>query len=149
MSEAPSLIASLRHECAKSNRHDSDGCSCSVDEILMSKIATLQAEVERLTKENTALAAWQCIFTDGRTGLVCTEGGHQICAMQTRAEAAEARLAGEPVKQLGGAPDDLHNLAKVVFADMSTEQINSVCNQALAMRDPTLTLPAKQDGGAS
>lgn len=51
-------------------------------------------------------------------------------------EAAEALAIVEipAVAQLGGAPDDLHNLIRVTFADMSIERINEVCKQVLAMR---------------
>ncbi|CCV12977.1 hypothetical protein [Mesorhizobium sp. STM 4661] len=41
------------------------------------------------------------------------------------------------VPQLGGAPDDLHNLIKVTFADMSIERMNEVCQQVLSMRKVT------------
>lgn len=38
------------------------------------------------------------------------------------------------VPQLGGAPDDLRNLIKVVFADMSLEQMGAACKQVIQMR---------------
>lgn len=38
-------------------------------------------EIERLRAENFSLAAWQCEFTDGKTGLVAGEGGSTYCAM--------------------------------------------------------------------
>jgi hypothetical protein len=38
------------------------------------------------------------------------------------------------IAQLGGAKDDLHNLIKVTFADMTIERMNEVCKQVLAMR---------------
>jgi len=34
-----------------------------------------------LLKEGSALSAWQCIFTDGKTGLVGDEYGNQFCQM--------------------------------------------------------------------
>ena len=52
-----------------------------------------QAEIARLTAENSALSSWQCVFTDGKTGLVCDDYGNQFCTMQRRAEAAESALA--------------------------------------------------------
>ncbi|MES0134463.1 hypothetical protein NKJ88_05770 [Mesorhizobium sp. M0016] len=45
----------------------------------------------------------------------------------------EAALAN-PVEQLGGAPDDLHNLIKITFADKSLEQMNEICKQVIAAR---------------
>ena len=54
----------------------------------------------------------------------------------TRRSALVDAPAGETVPQLGGAPDDLHNLIKVTFADMTIERMNEVCKQVLAMRKP-------------
>ena len=48
--------------------------------------------IEELEAENFALAAQQCLFSDG-SGLSGDEWGHQYCAMKRRAEAAEAKLA--------------------------------------------------------
>ena len=48
--------------------------------------------IEELEAENFALAAQQCLFSDG-SGLCGDEWGHQYCAMKRRAEAAEAKLA--------------------------------------------------------
>jgi hypothetical protein len=39
------------------------------------------AEIERLRAENASLSSWQCEFTDGKTGLVYSEGGGTYCAM--------------------------------------------------------------------
>jgi hypothetical protein len=50
--------------------------------------------------------------------------------------------------QFGGAPDDLHNLIKVTFADMTIERMNEVCKQVLAMRKPAAAL-AKAEGRTS
>jgi len=51
--------------------------------------------IEQLEAENFALASWQCVFTDGRTGIVCDENGNQFCQQalaltQSRAETAAA-----------------------------------------------------------
>ena len=43
--------------------------------------AILAAKVGKLEAENFSLAAWQCEFTDGKTGLVAAEGGGTYCAM--------------------------------------------------------------------
>lgn len=48
------------------------------------EITRLRAEVEKLTAENASLASWQCEFTDGKTGLVYSEGGSTYCAMAKR-----------------------------------------------------------------
>lgn len=49
-------------------------------------------EITQLREENFALSAWQCVFHDGKTGLVCGEHGNQYCAMQQRAEKAGAEI---------------------------------------------------------
>lgn len=46
----------------------------------------LQVEVKRLHDENFSLAAWQCESTDGKTGLVASEGGNTYCAMAKEVE---------------------------------------------------------------
>lgn len=61
-----------------------------------------------------------------------------LCAMARDLPAS----AGEPVAQLGGAPDDLRNLINVVFADMSLEQIQATCKQVIDARDPALIHPS-------
>jgi hypothetical protein len=48
--------------------------------------------IEDLKDENAALAAWQCPFTDGKTGLYNDEYGHQHCKMQQELEQAQATL---------------------------------------------------------
>ena len=50
----------------------------------------LIAALEAAEKEHRNLAAWQCLFIDGKTGLVNDESGYQYCQMRRRAEAAEA-----------------------------------------------------------
>jgi len=37
-------------------------------------------EIYRLQKENSELASWQCIYTDGKTGITSDEYGNQTCA---------------------------------------------------------------------
>lgn len=49
-------------------------------DIHAAQIAALEAQVAELKAENAALAAWQCIHTDGKTGIVCDEYGNQYCA---------------------------------------------------------------------
>ena len=49
-------------------------------------------EITRLTAENFSLASWQCEFTDGKTGLVSSEGGSTYCAMAKRVEALRAEV---------------------------------------------------------
>lgn len=51
-----------------------------------------QERAKRLTAENAKLAAWQCIHTDGKTGIVGTEHGHQICAKDAQIGTLTARL---------------------------------------------------------
>ena len=44
------------------------------------EITRLRAEVEALKAENAALASWQCLFTDGTTGLYHDGCGNAQCA---------------------------------------------------------------------
>ena len=62
-----------------------DRCAC----VIMDEAAD---EITRLTAENFSLASWQCEFTDGKTGLVSSEGGSTYCAMAKRVEALRAEV---------------------------------------------------------
>ena len=44
------------------------------------EITRLRAEIEALKAENAALASWQCLFTDGTTGLYHDGCGNAQCA---------------------------------------------------------------------
>ena len=59
-----------------------DGILCRDESIRMqdAEIARLRAEVEALKAENAALASWQCLFTDGTTGLYHDGCGNAQCA---------------------------------------------------------------------
>ena len=46
----------------------------------VAEITRLRAEVEALKAENAALASWQCLFTDGTTGLYHDGCGNAQCA---------------------------------------------------------------------
>ena len=48
------------------------------------------AEITTLRAENFSLASWQCVYTDGKTGLVLDEHGNQYCAMAKMVEALRA-----------------------------------------------------------
>jgi len=50
----------------------------------------LTAEVERLRAECQSLAAWVCVHPDGKTGIVCGEGGSQYCAKDAEMERLRA-----------------------------------------------------------
>lgn len=63
---------------------------CSSDEAYLSRQAA--DEITRLRAENFSLASWQCEFTDGKTGLVSSEGGSTYCAMAKRVEALRAEV---------------------------------------------------------
>lgn len=70
------------------------------------EITALRAENERLSKdyqtardahdrmlaENFSLSAWQCVYIDGKTGLVGDEHGNQYCAMSKRVDALRAKV---------------------------------------------------------
>lgn len=48
--------------------------------------------ISSLRAENASLSAWQCVYTDGKTGLVGDEHGNQYCAMARRVEALRAEV---------------------------------------------------------
>lgn len=50
-------------------------------------------EITRLRAENSSLSAWQCFYTDGKTGLVGDEHGNQYCSMATKVEQLLSVLA--------------------------------------------------------
>lgn len=56
-------------------------------------ITTLRAQLAEAHKDGFQLAGWQCLFEDGKTGIVCDDWGNQYCAMQRRADRAEQRAA--------------------------------------------------------
>lgn len=59
-------------------------------------------------------------------------------------DAIEAWNRRDAVQQIGGAPDDLHNIMKLLFADMTPERLNEVCGQLLSMRNPALAKTSVQ-----
>lgn len=80
-------------------------------------ITTLRAQLAEAHKDGSQLAAWQCLFDDGKTGIVCDDWGNQYCAMQRRAERAEAALAAPevmhedaPAAIIGEIGNQIHNL---------------------------------------
>jgi hypothetical protein len=46
-------------------------------------IMEMKQTIANLEKENAELAAWQCIYHDGKTGLTSDEHGNQYCAKDT------------------------------------------------------------------
>lgn len=76
-----------------------------------------EAKLAKAHKDGSQLAAWQCLFDDGKTGIVCDDWGNQYCAMQRRAERAEAALAAPevmhedaPAAIIGEIGNQIHNL---------------------------------------
>lgn len=50
------------------------------------------AEIKSLRKEGFSLAAWQCVYHDGRTGLVADEHGNSFCAKDKEVQRLRAAL---------------------------------------------------------
>lgn len=59
---------------------------------LLTKLSEANAEITALRAENSSLSAWQCVYTDGKTGLVGDEHGNQYCAMAKENERLRAAL---------------------------------------------------------
>ena len=59
-----------------------NGCrpASEAESAFYAEITRLRAEVEALKAENAALASWQCLFTDGTTGLYHDGCGNAQCA---------------------------------------------------------------------
>lgn len=77
-------------------------------------------------------------FATAETAVAAAQADYEQRILSALAS-VPAPSGAEPVAQLGGAPDDLHNLMKVVFADMTVERLNEVCKEVLARRNPALT----------
>jgi hypothetical protein len=73
------------------------------------------AEIERLRAENASLASWQCEFTDGKTGLVYSEGGGTYCAMAKENE--RLRSALKDIIILSDAVFPFSGLARAALAE--------------------------------
>ncbi len=52
------------------------------EKFISGNTAPLQARIEKLEAENFQLASWQCLFLDGKKGIVCHETGGQYCQME-------------------------------------------------------------------
>ena len=99
--------------------HDPD-CECDRADAVRTvadAITTLRAQLAEAHKDGFQLAAWQCLFEDGKTGIVCDDWGNQYCAMQRRADRAEAALAAPevmhedaPAAIIGEIGNQIHNL---------------------------------------
>jgi len=61
-------------------------------QITIDDLNALIADHDRLEAENAALAAWQCVHLDGKTGVTADEHGNQVCAKDARIAALEAAL---------------------------------------------------------
>lgn len=86
------------------------------------QLYNLQAEVKRLNDENFSLAAWQCEFTDGKTGLVASEGGNTYCAMAKEVERLRAVMRVLKVGLNGLA--DSEDAAEIADAIVAGEVID-------------------------
>ncbi len=82
-SRASDEIERLRARLEIDPSHPYDGIYARDETIRQQdkQIDRLRAENEWLRAENFSLAAWQCEFTDGKTGLVAHEHGGTYCAM--------------------------------------------------------------------
>jgi hypothetical protein len=52
-------------------------------------LSDAQAELKKERENGFALAAWQCIYVDGKTGLTSNDYGHQYCAKDVEIIALE------------------------------------------------------------
>jgi hypothetical protein len=91
-----------------------------------------------------APVAWQLLLEE-RDKFIVGKGlwSEFVATIPLSAQDTGAAAKGEePVAQLGGAPDDLHNLIKVVFADMTIERMGEVCKEVIARRTAPYAPPA-------
>lgn len=107
--------------------------------------------IEQLEAENFALASWQCVFTDGRTGIVCDENGNQFCQQalaltQSRAETAAAyEVAAKAVERQGHSLGD--EIRALATADQ-TAALDAVREEARAqgMREAAILIVKHEMG---
>lgn len=52
--------------------------------------------IQGMIDENSALASWQCLYTDGKEGIVCDDYGSQHCAKQAVIDEAVWLLTHKP-----------------------------------------------------
>ena len=79
--------AVIRHQKAEIERLRAGGCARDQGTTqYCAEAAILAAKVGKLEAECFSLAAWQCKFLDGKTGLVAAEGGDTYCAMAKEME---------------------------------------------------------------
>jgi hypothetical protein len=93
------------------------------------------AEIERLRAECQSLAAWACIHPDGKTGIVCGEGGSQYCAKDAEIERLNSELT-DALTDLNSARQDnasctvhIHNQAdRIEKLEAALREIDTVCS---------------------
>lgn len=59
-------------------------------DFLSDELRQAKAENKQLLEENSSLSTWQCVYMDGKTGLVGDEHGNQYCAMAKENERLRA-----------------------------------------------------------
>ena len=59
-------------------------------DFLSDELRQAKAENKQLLEENFSLSTWQCVYTDGKTGLAGDEHGNQYCAMARENERLRA-----------------------------------------------------------
>ena len=100
--------------------------------------ARLRAEVEALKAENAALASWQCLFTDGTTGLYHDGCGNAQCArdhlvVHLTAEVEALRADAERYRWLRNAAG--RGAAGSIFDNFSGTAIDECIDAARAARE--------------
>lgn len=66
-------ITRLRQECARSDRHEHDGCSCSDEELAVRRIAEIDAKFD----EATGWGSWMVMLANEREALATRFGLQQ------------------------------------------------------------------------
>lgn len=100
----PIMVIALREAAKELDRLRAGGCARDQGTTqYCAEAAILAAKVGKLEAECFSLASWQCVYHDGKTGLVCDEHGNQYCAKDKEA----ARLAKE-VERLKGVQQKVY-----------------------------------------
>jgi len=86
----------------------------------MQELVPVSALREARERSNQ-LAAWQCIHTDGKTGIVCDERGNQSCAKDVKPETSTVRELMEKNARLETALRTAQNAAKTLAYAQGTE----------------------------
>jgi hypothetical protein len=133
------------------------------NERLTAQVDTAAEMLREVKARNADISAWQCVYTDGKTGLVVGEYGNQYCAMAKEVEALRAEVAWHVEDKNKWEDTQAAHLREVTrltarvevlekslgFADVTISRLNGgEALQALMSLNNTLTARVEELEGA-